>query len=115
MIFRLRRYQVAPRMIDVFNTFFCERLLPVQKRYGASLIGRWQTEDGSSVTALWVYNNIEHYKSIQAKVRKDPDSIAAQKFRRAELKSIITESEENFMVSTILLGWTELSHLNESF
>ena len=111
MIFRLRRYKVAPGMIDVFNTFFRERLLPVQKRYGASLIGRWQTENGNSVTALWVYDSIEQYESIQAKVRIDPDSIEAQKFRRAQLKSMILETEQEFMVSTVSLGLTELSHL----
>ena len=56
MIFRLRQYKVAPEKIDVFNTFFRERLLPVQKRYGACLIGRWQTENGNRVAALWVYD-----------------------------------------------------------
>ena len=111
MIFRLRQYKVAPEKIDVFNTFFCERLLPVQKRYGACLIGRWQTENGNRVAALWVYDSIEQYESIQAKVRIDPDSIEAQKFRRAELKSIIIETKQEFMVSTIPLNLTELSHL----
>ncbi|MEM7594181.1 MAG: NIPSNAP family protein [Cyanobacteria bacterium P01_A01_bin.83] len=114
MIFRLRQYKVAPGKIDVFNTFFRERLLPVQKRYGACLIGRWQTKNGNRVVALWVYDNIEQYESIQAKVRIDPDSIEAQKFRRAKLNSIIAETEEDFMVSTIPLDWTELSHLQES-
>ena len=113
MIFRLRQYTVAPGNIDVFNTFFQERLLPVQKRYGANLIGRWQTENGNCVVALWVYNNVEQYESIQAKVRVDPDSIEAQKFRRAKLKSMIVESEEKFMVSTIPLDLTELSHLEK--
>ena len=112
MIFRLRRYKVAPGTIDLFNTFFRDRLLPVQQRYGASLIGRWQTENGHSVTALWVYHSIEQYESIQAKVRIDPDSIAAQKFRRAELKSVILEAEQEFMVS-MPLNLTELSHLEK--
>ncbi|MEM7758905.1 MAG: NIPSNAP family protein, partial [Cyanobacteria bacterium P01_A01_bin.40] len=88
MIFRLRRYKVEPGKIDVFNTFFRESLLPVQKRYGACLIGRCQTENGNRVFALWVYDNIEQYESIQAKVRVDPDSIEAQKFRRAKLNLI---------------------------
>jgi hypothetical protein len=58
---------VAPDKINVFNNFFQERLLPVQKRYGASLVGRWQTEDGNHIAALWVYKSIEQYKAIQAK------------------------------------------------
>ena len=114
MIFRLRQYKVAPGKIDVFNAFFRERLLPVQKRYGARLIGRWQTEEGKFIAALWVYDSIEQYKSIQAKVRVDPDSIKAQEFRRAELNPLFTETEESFMVSTVPLDWTELSHLEES-
>ncbi|MEM7757525.1 MAG: hypothetical protein AAF298_05275, partial [Cyanobacteria bacterium P01_A01_bin.40] len=73
-----------------------------------------QTENGNRVFALWVYDNIEQYESIQAKVRVDPDSIEAQKFRRAKLNLIIAETEEDFMVSTIPLDWTELSHLQES-
>ena len=97
----------------MFNTFFRDRLLPVQQRYGASLIGRWQTEDGSSVTALWVYDSIEQHKFIQAKVRIDPDSIAAQEFRRAELHSMILETEQEFMISTVPLNLTELSHLEK--
>ena len=113
MIFRLRQYKVAPGKIDVFNAFFRERLLPVQKRYGASLVGRWQTEDGKNIAALWVYESIEQYESIQAKVRVDPDSVKAQKFRRAKLNPLFTETEEAFMVSTIPLDWTELSHLSK--
>ena len=113
MIFRLRQYKVTPGHIDTFNSFFRERLLPVQKRYGACLIGRWQTGNGGCVTALWAYDNIEQYESIQAKVSIYPDSIEAQKFRRANLKSMIIESEEKFMVSTIPLDWTELSHLEK--
>ena len=114
MMFRLRQYKVAPGKIEVFNAFFREHLLPVQKRYGARLIGRWQTKDGKRITALWVYDSIEQYESIQAKVRVDPDSVKAQEFRRAELNPLFTETEEVFMVSTIPLDWTELSHLEES-
>ena len=114
MIFRLRQYKVVPGKIKIFNKFFRQHLLPVQKRYGARLIGRWQTEDDKLITALWVYDSIEQYKSIQAKVRTDPDSIKAQEFRRAELNPLFTETQEAFMVSTIPLNWTELSHLEES-
>lgn len=111
MIFRLKQYKVAPGKTDVFNTFFRERLLPIQKRYGARLIGRWQTEDGKQITALWVYDSIEQYESIQAQVRVDPDLVAALEFRRGNLDLLCTESEEAFMVSTIPLDWTELSHI----
>ena len=113
MIFRLRQYKVAPGKIDIFNAFFRERLLPVQKRYGARLVGRWQTEDGNHIAALWAYDDLEQYEAIQAKVRADPDSVKAQEYRRAELNPLFTETEEAFMVPTVPLGWTELSHLEE--
>ena len=113
MIFRLRQCGVAPRKTDVFNDFFLERLLPIQKRYGANLIGRQQTEDGKGIAALWVYYSIEQYESIQAKVSVDPDSIQVQKFWRTELNPLFTETGEAFMVSTIPLDWTELSHLSK--
>ena len=114
MIFRLRQYKVAPGKIEVFNTFFREHLLPVQKLYGTRLIGRWPTEDGECIAALWIYDSFEQYESIQAKVRVDPDLIAALEFRRGNLDPLFTEREEAFMVSTIPLNWTELSHLEES-
>lgn len=101
---------MIPGKIGVFNDFFRERLLPVQQRYGARLVGRWQTEDGR-IAALWAYNDVEQYKAIQAKVRVDPDSIRAQELRRTELSPLFTETEEAFMVSTVPLEWTELSHL----
>ena len=100
MLFRLRQYKVVPGKTGVFNDFFRERLLPVQKRYGARLVGSWQMcrwhEDGR-VAALWVYDDAEQYKAIQAKVRVDPDSVSAQEFRRTELEPLFTETEEAFI------------------
>ncbi|MEM6429560.1 MAG: NIPSNAP family protein [Deinococcota bacterium] len=114
MIFRLRQYKVAEGKIDIFNQFFREQLLPVQKRYGARLVGRWQTEDGNQIAALWVYDSIEQYEHIQRKVASDPDSVKAQEFRRAKLNPLFTETEQAFMISTVPLDWTELSHLDKS-
>jgi hypothetical protein len=113
MIFRLRQYQVSPGKTEVFNNFFQERLFPVQKRYGACLIGRWQTEDGNHIAALWVYDSMDQYQAIQAKVRVDQDLIAALEFRRANLDPLVTETEEVFMKSTVPLDLTELSHLDK--
>ncbi|MGL6337922.1 MAG: NIPSNAP family protein [Waterburya sp.] len=113
MIFRLRQYKVVPGKTEVFNSFFQDKLLPVQKRYGACLVGRWQTEDGNHIAALWVYDSIEQYRAIQAKVRIDSDLIAALEFRRANLDPLVTETEELFMTSTVPLQLTELSHLDK--
>lgn len=111
MIFRLRQYTVAPEKTAKFNAFFLEYLLPVQQRYGARLVGRWQTEDGSHIAALWVYDSVEHYEVIQEKVSSDSDSHETQEFRRRELDPLFTEKEERFMVSTVPLSFTELAHL----
>jgi hypothetical protein len=68
MIFRLRRYKVISGKVEAFNEFFLEYLLPVQQRHGARLVGRWATEDGTQVFAIWVYESREHYEEIHQRV-----------------------------------------------
>lgn len=114
MIFRLRQYKVEAGKIDVFNSFFKDYLLPVQQRHGAKLIGRWQTNNGSQIAALWVYDNQEHYKTTQENVRNDPDAAKAQEHRKANLNPLFTEKEEAFMTSTVALELTELAHLKNT-
>ncbi|MGL4608640.1 MAG: NIPSNAP family protein [Trueperaceae bacterium] len=77
----MRQYKIVPGKTEAFNTFFLEYLLPVQQRYGARLIGRWQTQDGSRIAALWVYDSLEAYERIQQQVDQDPDVQKAQEFR----------------------------------
>lgn len=81
MIYRMRIYRAAEDNIDIFNKFFNERLLPVQLKYGARIVGRWQTSD-FRIVAIWEYDDEESYESIQARVRVDSDSIAAQAYRK---------------------------------
>ena len=111
MIFRCRQYRVAPDKREAFNEFFRTRLLPVQQRYGARLVGRWQSEDGEHLLALWVYESVEAYENVQEKVRLDPDSAEAQRYRREHLNPLYIETEEWLMTSTVPLGVTELAHL----
>ena len=66
MMFRIRRYQVVPGKTEAFNDFFLTRLFPVQKRYGARLVGRFQTEDGLQIVAVWVYQSFDHIKKCRA-------------------------------------------------
>jgi hypothetical protein len=113
MLFRYRRYEVVPGQIDGFNTFFREHLLPVQQHYGARLVGRWQTEDGAVVIALWAYDDLAHYEAIQAQVSRDPRSKQAQMIRREALDPLYSEQEELFLVPTLPLSMTELAHLGE--
>jgi len=99
MIYRMRIYRAVEDQIETFNAFFNQRLLPVQLRHGARLVGRWQTPD-FRVVAVWEYDDRESYESIQERVRNDPDSIAAQEFRRT-LPPMTHEQEEVFMVDTV--------------
>ena len=110
MMFRIRRYQVVPGKIEAFNDFFDETV-SVQKRYGARLVGRFQTDDGLQIVAVWVYRSFDHYKEVQGLVAEDADSIAAQEYRRQELDPLFTETDESFMTSTVPMALTELSHL----
>lgn len=112
MLFRYRHYQVVPDKTTLFNDFFREWLLPVQARHGAQLVGRWQTEDGSEIVALWAYESMEAYHAIEACVRADPRSAEAQRYRRANLDPLVTKVQQQFVFSTLPLHLTALAHLD---
>jgi hypothetical protein len=112
MLFRYRTYRVAPGMIDAFTAFFREHLLPVQKRHGVRLVGRWQTEDGTHVVAIWAYQDRSVYERIAASVRSDPDMIEARHLRQLQLDRLVEAVEEQLLVSTMELSETELRHLS---
>jgi len=111
MIFRLKQYIITQGKTEVFNKFFQGHLLPVQKRHGARLVGRWQSDDAKRITALWCYDSVEHYKFIEAKVKADPDAIKAQEYRKQELAPLFQATSESFLHSTVPLELTELAHL----
>lgn len=111
MTFRCRMYRVVPGKLGAFNDFFLRHLLPVQQRYGAKLVGRWASGDGAVIVALWVYKSSEAYEVIQNQVSRDPDSAAAQSYRREHLEPLFTETEEWLMTSTVPLGLTALAAL----
>jgi len=98
-IYRMRIYEAVPENLPAFHRFFRERLLPVQLRHGARLVGRWETEDGR-VVAVWEYDSREAYERIAQAVRNDPGSLAAQEFR-ATLGPLSTSCEEVFMTDTV--------------
>ena len=99
MYYRMRIYRAVPEHLGLFHQFFREQLLPVQRRHGARLVGRWEGED-ARVVAVWEYDSLEHYERVQASVARDPDSAAAQE-RRRKLPALFTEQEEVFMRSTV--------------
>jgi len=108
MLFRYRRYRVVPSKITLFK----EWLLPVQTRHGAQLVGRWQTEDGSEIVALWAYESMEAYHAIERQVRDDPQSAEAQRYRRANLDPLVTEVKQQLVFSTLPLHLTALANLD---
>jgi hypothetical protein len=91
MVYRMRVYKVVRDNAPAFHRFFRERLLPVQLRRG--------TEDGR-VVAVWEYDDRAAYERIELAVRNDPDSAAAQEYRRS-LEPLFTKLDETFMVSTL--------------
>lgn len=98
MIYRVRIYQAVRENLQVFHDFFRTHLLPVQLAHGARLVGRWEAEDGR-VMAVWEYDDRASYERIEASVRADPRSRAAQ-LRRTELPPLFTSREEIFMTDT---------------
>jgi len=82
-----------------FHQFFRDWLLPVQRRYGARLVGRWETDDGR-IVAVWEYDDREAYERIQAAVNADPDAWRAKEHRRS-LPTLFSETDEVFMRSTV--------------
>lgn len=112
MLFRYRHYRVVPGKTALFNDLFQEWLLPIQLRHGARLVGRWQTEDGSEIFALWAYEDMAAYRAIEARVRADPQSTEVQRYRRANLDPLVTEVQQQFLFSTLPLHLTALAHLD---
>jgi 8-oxo-dGTP diphosphatase len=113
MLFRLKESVVDPRRIEAFNEFFGTYLLPIQRRHGARLVGRWQDEAGTRIVALWAYESRESSETIRDRERSDPASIEAQTVRRERYDPLFISSEEHLMESTVPLERTELRHLGE--
>jgi hypothetical protein len=95
----MRIYKAVKENLSSFHKLFHEYLLPIQLKYGARLVGRWETED-ARVIAVWEYDSLEDYERIERAVRNAPDSIIAQQYRQS-LGQLFIEREETFMVSTI--------------
>lgn len=107
MIYRMRVYRAVPENLQHFHQFFLDRLLPVQLRHGARLVGRWCSDD-SRVVAIWEYDSREAFENIQALVDADPDARRAKEIR-ATLPPLFTDFEEIFMTSTLTQSYASSS------
>jgi hypothetical protein len=99
MIYRMRIYQTTSDGAPTFREFFRTWLLPIQRRHGARLVGRWESENGQ-VVAVWEYDDREACERIQAAVAADPDSHRAQEHSQS-LQVKIVLREEIFMWATM--------------
>jgi hypothetical protein len=100
MIYRMRIYHAVPENLETFHQFFRERLLPVQQRHGARLVGRWETDDGR-VVAVWEYDDEDAFAEVDAAVQADPEAAEAQAYRLAEMPQFFTAMEQVLMRSTV--------------
>jgi len=99
MIYRRKTYKLKPESIQAFNDFFHSYLYPNQIEHGAKLIGRWANYDIGEVLAIWAYESMEHYESIEKQIcATDLHQQAKQK--KQELGNIIIESHQDFLTST---------------
>jgi 8-oxo-dGTP diphosphatase len=99
MIFRRKTYKIKPERLQEFNDFFHNYLYPNQIRHGAKLVGRWVNDDKTEIMALWEYDSIEQYESIEAKIRESELHHRAKE-RRMELGKLYLESDQEFFSPT---------------
>jgi 8-oxo-dGTP diphosphatase len=112
MFFRCERYIVAEGKADAFASFFVRQLLPLREKYGARLIGRWQTEDETEVLTIWAFASREAAEEVDEQVRDDPGSAEAQVFQERYLDPLFHEMAEMPLYSTVPLDRTALSDLS---
>lgn len=108
MRYRMRTYEVVPEHLDAFTQFFVTDLLPVQQRHGARLVGRWATDAGDRVVALWEYDSEEERRRIDDAVRADPASVAIA--NRGEGVRFFHHREDTLLTSTVPLDRTLLGN-----
>ncbi len=86
-------------MLETFNHFFHTYLYPNQLKHGAKLIGRWVNESQTEITAMWEYESVEHYHSIEKDIQQSELHRAAQE-KRKENGHLFLECHEEFLSST---------------
>jgi hypothetical protein len=112
MFFRSERYIVAEGKADAFASFFVRQLLPLREKYGARLVGRWQTEDEAEVLTIWAFPSADAARKIDEQIRNDPASAEAQAFQERYLDPLFHEVAEMPLYSTVPLDRTALAGLS---
>jgi 8-oxo-dGTP diphosphatase len=99
LIYRRKTYKINPEKLNDFNNFFHTYLYPNQLIHGAKLVGRWVNETKDEIVAIWEYQSMAHYESIENQIRKTDLHQKAKK-KRAELGELFVESKQDFLTST---------------
>jgi 8-oxo-dGTP diphosphatase len=107
MIFRRKTYKIKPERLEDFNEFFHTYLYPNQIQHGAKLVGRYVNESKTEIMALWEYESMEQYESIEAKIR-DSELHLRAKASRQELGILYLESHQEFFSPTT---WQPPKHI----
>ncbi|HZC26412.1 MAG TPA: hypothetical protein VE287_05270 [Actinopolymorphaceae bacterium] len=111
MFFRSERHIVAEGKADAFSAFFVRQLLPIREKYGARLVGRWQTDDEVEVLSIWAYESREAAEEIDELVNGDRATAEAQEFQERYLEPLYHEQVETPLYSTVPLEQTALGTL----
>ncbi|WP_187445073.1 NIPSNAP family protein [Rossellomorea vietnamensis] len=99
MIYRVKTYKISEKNLELFNEFFIQYLFPNQIKNGSSLIGRWVNSSKNKVTAIWAYENYNHYEEIERKIRQTKMHKEAKK-RKKELPKLFISSSQEFWEMT---------------
>ena len=98
MFYRMRTYRAVRENLSDFHRLFHEHLLPIQRRHGARLVGRWETED-HRVISIWEYDSRDEFQRIHRDVRDDPDTAIVREIRRT-LGPLFIDKDDTFMIGT---------------
>ncbi|WP_338448698.1 NUDIX hydrolase [Niallia oryzisoli] len=71
MFCRREIHRIPPERVIDLNQFFHEYVLPNQLKNGATLIGRWITEEEDEIVTMWHYPSYNDYLKIEERVKKD--------------------------------------------
>lgn len=99
MIYRRKTYRIRPNRLEDFNQFFHSYLYPNQLKHGANLVGRWVNESKDEIVAIWKYESMEQYETIESMIKKSELHQKAKE-RRLELGELFIESRQDFLTST---------------
>jgi len=99
MIYRRKNYRIRPEKLNEFNDFFHAYLYPNQIKHGAKLIGRWVNDSKDEILAIWEYESMEHYESIERQIQHSELHKKAKE-KRMELGDLYLESSQDFLTST---------------